>query len=123
MLGRTWLWTTVAIVLGLLTAWADVAAPFGDDSEKLTLLLWLLSCGVLGLLQPRRAWRWALLVGPWVPLVHFLLHAFGFRDSINPNSYATILLLVPLSLVVCLLAAYAGSLVRWGASRMESPGG
>src|SRR5262245_24729450 len=101
-----------AIALGLAVAWFDVAAPFGDDTAKGTLLLWVACCGALGYLQPRRPWRWAVLVGPWVPAGHFAVHALGLPASLSPDTYATILFLVPLSLAVCLVAAYAGSLAR-----------
>jgi hypothetical protein len=103
--------SALAVALGLLVAWFDVAAPFGDDTEKGTIFLWLGSCGGLGVLQPRRPWRWALLVGPWVAVAHLVRHALGLPDSVHPNTYTTILLLVPVSLAVCLLGAYGGSLL------------
>jgi hypothetical protein len=99
-------------VLGYLAAGFDVAAPLGDDTAKGTLLLWLLSCGVLGFVWPRGPWRWALLVGPWVPAAHVVLHALALLDSMHPPTYATALALVAVSLVVCLLGAYAGSFLR-----------
>ena len=108
-------WVTTALIasgLGLLIAGLDIVAPFGDDSSKLTMLLWLLACGSLGFAMPSRPWRWAMLVGPWTPLTHLLVHALGFPDSIHPNTYAAILTLVPVSLAVCAVGAYGGSLSR-----------
>jgi hypothetical protein len=102
----------VAVGLGLLVAGFDVAAPFGDDNEKCTILLWLVSCGLLGVVVPRRPWRWALLVGPWVAAVHAARLALGLPDSMNPATYTTALILLPVSLVVCLVAAYGGALLR-----------
>jgi hypothetical protein len=110
-----------AIVLGVLVAWFDVVAPFGDDTEKGTLLLWLTASGVLGLLAPGRPWRWALLIGPWVPAAHLILHALGRPHSMNPNTYTVAMILVPISLVVCLLAAYGGSLIRHAMSELVEP--
>ena len=113
--GRSWVAVIIypfAIALGLAVARFDVAAPFGDDTAKGTLLLWAACCGALGFLQPRRPWRWAVLVGPWVPAAHLAIHGLGLPASLNPDTYATVLLLVPLSLAVCLAAAYAGSLTR-----------
>jgi hypothetical protein len=104
--------SSLAVGLGLLTAWFDVAAPFGDDTEKGTIVLWLVSSGTFGFLLPHRPWQWALLIGPWVTLAHLARHLFGLPDSINPNTYLTILLLLPISLLVCSLAAYGGSFVR-----------
>ncbi len=85
----------VAVALGLAIAWADVLAPLGDDSEKATVLLWLLSCGLLGVVQPRHAWRWALLVGPWVGIVHAARLALRLPDSMQPPTYTTAMLLIP----------------------------
>ena len=102
----------VATGLGLLTAVADIAAPFGDDSSKLTLLLWLFFSGSLGFAMPRSPWRWALLVGCWVSLGHLVVHVLGFPDSIHPNTYATIVILIPVSLAVCSVAAYGGAAAR-----------
>jgi hypothetical protein len=99
----------LAVSLGLLTAWFDVAAPFGDDTSKCTIVLWLLSSGILGFLQPRRPWRWALLVGLGVPACHIARHALDLPDTINPNTYTTSLILVPIALGVCGFAAWVGS--------------
>jgi hypothetical protein len=107
----------LAVVLGASAAAFDVAAPFGDDSAKGTILLWLAACGLFGFLRPRRPWRWALLVGLWVPATHLVLHALGLPHALNPNTYTTALLLVPVALAFCLVAAYAGSLVRYAAGR------
>jgi hypothetical protein len=107
----------LALALGLLVAWFAVAAPFGDDTSKVTVLLWLVSAGILGLLQPHQPWRWALAIGPWVSVIHGIRHALDLPATINPNTYTTILILVPVSLVVCLLGAYGGSWLRWAVQR------
>jgi hypothetical protein len=103
---------SLSIILGLFVAWFDVRAPFGDDTSKGTVLLWLVFGGSLGFLWPRQSWRWAASLGPWVPAIHLLRHVWGLPDSINPNNYATILLLVPVSLAVCLIGSFGGSLLR-----------
>jgi hypothetical protein len=108
----------VAIALGLATAAFDSAAPFGDDTAKVTLSLWAASAGSLGLAFPRRPWRWAVLVGPWTPALYLMLYALGRPDKsfhpirIDPDTTATALVLIPLSLAVCAAAAYAGAVVR-----------
>jgi hypothetical protein len=112
---RPWLTAAayaLAIALGLVVAGFDVAAPFGDDTAQGTVLLWLLSCGTLGVLLPCRPWRWAVLVGPWVAAVHAARLALGLPGALHPNTYATALILLPVSLAVCLAAAYAGAFAR-----------
>jgi hypothetical protein len=102
----------LGVLSGLLVAWLDVRAPWGDDSAKVVLLLWVAVTGPLGYLRPRRPWRWALVVGPWLPLTHLARHVLGMPDMIHPNTYATILLLFPVSVAACSLGAYGGALLR-----------
>ena len=102
----------VAIVLGLVVASIDLAAPFGDDSSKLTLLLLILFSGIGAFLQPKKPWRWGILVGIWLPLVSLAAHALGLSTHIHPNTDSAILLLVPFSLAVCLIAGCYGSVAR-----------
>jgi hypothetical protein len=102
----------VAIVLGLAVAIQDSAAPFGDDSSKITLLLLIVSSGLIALVRPRRPWLWGILVGVWLPPWHLAGHALGLHTHIHPDSYSSILLLVPVSLAVCVIAACCASVVR-----------
>ncbi len=102
----------IAAVLGLLIAALDRASLFGDDSAQFTALLWLLSSGLLGFALPRRPWLWASLIGPWLSLTNSVLHVLGLPGSVHPDTYLTILILLPLSLAVCLLGAYVGALAR-----------
>jgi hypothetical protein len=91
---------------------ARPASLFGDDSAQFTVFLWLLSSGLLGFARPRRPWLWALFIGPWLSLTNLVLHLLGLPGSIHPDTYTTILILLPLSLAVCSLGAYVGALVR-----------
>ena len=101
-----------AIVLGLATAILDSVAPLGDDSSKLTLLLLIVFSGLFGLVHPKKLWLCGILVGIWLPLVHLVGHICNLPTHIHPNTYAAILLLVPVSLAVCLIAAFCGAIVR-----------
>jgi hypothetical protein len=99
----------LAIALGSVIAYCDVRAPWGDDSEKLTLLLLVSFSAFLGSLQPHWPWRWAIFVGAVFPLVHLARHALGWPDSVNPPTYTTILILFPLAIGVALIGAYTGA--------------
>jgi hypothetical protein len=103
---------TAASVLGILIAVQDRAAPFGDDSAQFTVLLWLVSSGLLGFIVPRRPWLWAVTVGPWLPAMYVVLQAAGLDAPIHPNTIGTSLILIPVCLGVCAVGAYAGALAR-----------
>jgi hypothetical protein len=102
---------------GILTAAIDVAAPWGDDTAKVTLLLLIIFGGLLGFTQPVKPWRWALLVGLWLPITHLVMPSLGIPDKINPATYTTALILIPVALAACLLGAYGGAFLRMGWSQ------
>ncbi len=112
----SWLSRNVGLVvasgLGIMIGLIDRAALFGDDSSKPTILLWLASSGFLGFGLPDRPWRWSVFVGPWLPAMYLVSRFFGSPNPIHPDTYASSLLLVPFSLVVCLIGAYSGAAAR-----------
>lgn len=61
-----------ACVVGLFAAYVDSRPKF-DDTGVLAFGL-LISSFVLGALAPAGPWRWALLVGAWIPLQNIVLH-------------------------------------------------
>jgi hypothetical protein len=111
-----WVSRTIAIGLasglGIAIALIDRAAPFGDDSAQFTVLLWLVSGGLLGFVMPRRPWLWAIAVGPWLPTMYLVLQVLGLPASIQPDTFTTSLILIPISLAVCAVGAYTGALAR-----------
>jgi hypothetical protein len=122
--GITFACYVFAVLLGLLIAYLDIVSLFGDDSAKVTLLLLIVSSGLLGLIQPRRPWRWAVAIGLCLPAVHFLRHVLGLAESDPPlylfpasggdteGGYTGILILVAVSLAACLVGSFCGSWLR-----------
>lgn len=107
-----WRFYGLAIGLGLLTAAHDVTAPWGDDTAKVSLLLWLGSAATLGVCRPGHAWRWALLIGPWLPLVHLVRHWMGLPAVMKPDTTLATALLLLVSIVAGLIGAYVGVFIR-----------
>jgi hypothetical protein len=108
----------LATALGLGAAGADLAGPFGDDTAPFTAALWFGFAGLLGIVRPSQPWRWAVVVGVWLPLAHLALRACGRPAPVHPDTLSTILLLLPVALAVCLIGSYAGAFLR----RASSPG-
>src|ERR1700686_3417897 len=57
-----------AVMLGALAGWVNIKV--GD--LLLTAMVVLAACMLLGILSPRKPWRWVLLVGVFVPVVEWL---------------------------------------------------
>jgi len=107
-----WMAFPLAVLLGLLIAAFDLVTPFGDDTPKATLVLLASSGGLLGLLQPRRPWRWGIVAGLWMPLAHGFFFLAGGGHAINPNTWPAYLLLLAVSIAICTGGSYAGATAR-----------
>jgi hypothetical protein len=64
--GDTWIWSALAVAVGLLTAILDLHT---DNLQYLVLFLFV-QCAVLGYGRPTHAWRWACLVAVCIPLIY-----------------------------------------------------
>lgn len=101
----TALCTALALLGGLIAGTID----FNATEPQPAALLVLIFAGLLGMIQPRAAWRWAIIVALGLPLAHLSLRQLGFqpRDPVSPGEYATLIALIP-----GFIGAYGGVLIR-----------
>lgn len=94
--------------IGAWALWA-IAAPLlmryelRTDDTGVEVVCLLVIAAVLGFLHPRRAWLWALLTGPCIPLAHLL---FGPRQTVKDA-----LLLAVVTTAIALVGSYGGAVV------------
>jgi hypothetical protein len=81
----------LAVVFGVLAGWVDIKV--GD--LLLTAIVVLAANMLLGILSPRRPWRWVLLVGVFVPLVEWLAYFFLSQKPDRAQIYESFLAFVP----------------------------
>jgi hypothetical protein len=93
----------VAAASGAFAGWIDIRV--GD--LLLTAMVVLIANMSLGLLRPRRPWRWVLLVGLFVPLVEWLAYFFLSEKPERAQIYESFLAFVP-----GIAGAYGGSVGR-----------
>lgn len=94
------LWTLfIGVVVGLM----DVKAT----EVQLTVLLLLAFGFFAGFNQPRRAWRWAMLLSVWVPIFGFVALGVGLTQFRAQEQFGSFIALVP-----AFLGTYAGVIVR-----------
>ena len=77
--------------MGALAGWLDIKV--GD--LLLTAMVVLAACMLLGILSPRRPWRWVLLVGVFVPVVEWLGDFFLSQKPERAQIYQSFLAFVP----------------------------
>jgi len=98
----------LALYLGLLVGLTDLRT---DDPQLPALLL--ITFGLfLGFAQPTAAWRWALVLGLWIPFLGLIARAAGVTNAQFSDVLFSLVALVP-----ALIGAYAGVLVRRFTSR------
>jgi len=81
----------LAMMSGALAGWLDIKV--GD--LLLTAMVVLAACMLLGILSPRRPWRWVLLVGVFVPVVEWLAYFFLSQKPDRAQIYESFLAFVP----------------------------
>jgi hypothetical protein len=93
----------LAGLCGVGAGWADVAV----NDLLLTALVVLLGCILLGLLRPRRPWRWVLVVGVCIPLTELAAYMVLAVRPTRAQVYESFLAFLP-----GIAGAYGGSVVR-----------
>jgi hypothetical protein len=93
----------LAAVAGIFTGWVDVAV----DDLLFTALLVLMACMLLGILRPRRPWRWVVAVGMFVPLTELAAYLIRSVKPTQAQVYGSFLTLLP-----GIAGAYGGAVVR-----------
>ena len=101
--GRDAWFYLLAAVCGAGAGWADVAV----DDLLFTALLVVLACMLLGILRPRRPWRWVLMVGAFIPLTELAAYLVLTVKPSRAQVYASLLAFFP-----GVAGAYGGSVVR-----------
>ena len=101
-----WICLLIALVGAGFAGWVD----FNNDEPQAAVLVILVFTGMLGMLFPKRAWLWAIIVGLGVPAVYLVARAMGAQPASlpSPGWYASIIALIP-----AFIGAYAGALGRW----------
>src|SRR5438477_12380960 len=100
----------LAAVCGIGTGWADVAM----NDLLFTALLVLMACMLLGMLRPRWAWRWVLVVGIFVPLTELAAYLILTVKPSRAQVYGSFLAFLP-----GIAWAYGGSILRRAVDRLR----
>lgn len=93
----------LAAISGALAGWVDIKV--GD--LLLTAIVVLSANMLLGILSPRKPWRWVLLIGIFVPLIEWLAYYFLSEKPSRAQIYESFLAFVP-----GIAGAFGGSVGR-----------
>jgi hypothetical protein len=101
--GRDAIFYFLAALCGIGAGFADVAV----NDLLFTALLVLSACIMLGLLRPRRPWRWVIVVGIFIPLTEFAAYKIQTVKPTRAQVYGSFLAFLP-----GIAGAYGGSIMR-----------
>ena len=99
----------LAVLFGLSAGLLEITV--GDLLA--TALCVLLSTLVLGFLRPRRAWRWTVIVGAFVPLMHLAAYLVMTQKPYRAQIWES-----GLGLVTGIAGSYAGAMARLGVDQL-----
>ena len=97
------------IIVALLGAFLAGAVDFNNDEPQAAVIVIVVFAGLLGFIQPKKAWRWAIIVGLGVPAVYLIATALGYhvKSVPEPGWYASLIALIP-----AFISTYCGVLFR-----------
>ena len=78
-----------------------------------TALCVLLSTLVLGFMRPRRAWRWTVIVGSFIPLMRLAAYAVMMQKPYRAQIWES-----GLGFVTGIAGSYAGAMARLGVDEL-----
>ena len=99
----------LAVLFGLSAGLLEITV--GDLLA--TALCVLISTLVLGFVRPRRAWRWTVIVGAFVPLIRLAAYLV-----MNQKPYRAQIWESGLGLVTGIAGSYAGAMARLGVDQL-----
>ena len=106
---------TLAAGLGLAIGWLDL-----HTTEVIVTIVPLLATGfVLGLIRPKAAWRWAVLIALGLPVMAAVAKLGDLR-TVEPVQLDPRVALVALAFAMA--GSYAGALLRRGAEAATGSG-
>jgi hypothetical protein len=101
----TWVCIILALAGGIFAGWVD----FNNDEPQAAVLVILVVTILLGLIMPKLAWLWAIMVALSLPAVYLFATSLGYQpvSPPSPGWYASLLALIP-----GFIGAYLGALTR-----------
>jgi hypothetical protein len=103
---------SVGVVAGAAIAAVDNFAFGGEVSPILIVVVLLAATGIAGIMWDRRGWVAAAAAWICVPLAHLIKHVLGLPDTMQPNTYTSILMLAAFTLAVATIGTGCGILLR-----------
>lgn len=119
---KAWKWPArfgVGLAAGVAVAGVDNFAFEGEVSPVVIVIMLLAATTTAVGIWNRRGWITAAGVWMCVPLAHVVKHALGLPDTLHPNTYTSIAMLVAFTFVVAMLGIWAGTLINRGATRVS----
>ena len=100
-----WICLVFSIAGGAFAGWVD----FNNDEPQAAVLVILVVTFLTGLIFPRKAWLWAIIVALCLPGVYLFARSLGYQpvSPPSPGWYASLLAIIP-----ALIGAYSGALAR-----------
>jgi hypothetical protein len=101
-----------AVIIGLIISAVDNYAFGGEITPMVVILLLLLSTSGMSVIVNAKAYLISIIIWFFLPAVHLIKHIFGLSDTIEPNTYQSILLLALVTFLICQIGFLVGRGIR-----------
>ncbi len=93
----------ICLAVALIGAFLAGAVDFNNDEPQAAVIVIVVFAGALGLIRPKYAWLWAIIVGLGVPVVYLIATVLGYQSKSvpEPGWYASLIALIPAFVSTC----------------------
>jgi hypothetical protein len=102
----------VGLIAGAVIVFIDNFTFQGEVSPIVIVLMLLVSTITFGAIWKWHAWIAAVTVWICVPMAHVVKHLLGMPDTIQPNTYTSILMLAVFTFVISAIGFLFGVLIN-----------
>lgn len=102
----------IGFIAGGIIVYVDNFAFHGEVSPIIIVVMLLAVTAAAGIIWEWRGWTAATAAWACVPAAHLVKHVLGLPDTLNPNTYTSILMLAIFTLVISTIGIGSGVLLR-----------
>lgn len=102
----------IGLAAGAAITYVDNFAFEGEVSPIVIVAMLFAATAMAGAIWGQRGWIAVAAAWACVPLAHVIKHVLGLPDTLQPNTYKSILMLAAFTLVVATIGTGCGVLIR-----------
>ena len=102
----------IGFIAGAIIAIVDNISFKGEVSPIVIVAMLIAVTALIGAMWGWKGWKASAITWICIPLAHVIKHLFGLHDTLQPNTYLSILMLAGFTLIISSIGTLSGVLLN-----------